>query len=83
MTLKKFFGLATIVGIFTLLVMGYLAYASFIKLEQVKVIKAAKDYEPKPYLMCTAAMTPAKHNITGARYTFPNGCIPKGWTIES
>jgi uncharacterized membrane protein YukC len=85
MTLKKFFGLVTIVGILGMLVTGYLAYASYIKLEQARAIESAKDYKSKPYDMCNSGVqitVDAIHVKTGAKYTFPNRCMPSGWKAD-
>lgn len=37
-------------------------------------------YEPSG--VCTAALAPAYHKLTGLRHTFSNGCIPPGWERE-
>lgn len=46
---------------------------------QAHVLEEARNYTPPADTMCTMAMTPAVHTQTGARYTFPSGCIPDGW----
>ena len=82
MNLKKYFGIAALIGFTILLLTGYLAYASYNKLEQAKAIEDAKEYKPQPYdecLMGVQVTVDAIHEKTGAHYTFPNGCMPDGW----
>jgi hypothetical protein len=32
--------------------------------------------------VCTMALVPATHTKTGAKYTFPNGCLAPGWVVD-
>ncbi len=45
---------------------------------QEQAIEEAKNYRPEGN--CTQAEVPAVHEETGARYTFPTGCIAPGWS---
>lgn len=45
---------------------------------QEQAIIDAKNYRPEGN--CTQAEVPAVHDKTGARYTFPTGCIAPGWS---
>ena len=45
-----------------------------------EALEQARNYRPKTN--CTTVMTPAIHIETGARYTFPSGCLPNGWVAE-
>jgi hypothetical protein len=46
-----------------------------------EAIGQAKEYQPEED--CIAALTPAVHKDTGAKYTFPSGCIAPGWEPEN
>ncbi len=45
---------------------------------QEQAIEEAKNYQSEGN--CTQAEVPAIHEKTGARYTFPTGCIAPGWS---
>ncbi len=42
-----------------------------------EALKQAREYSTDK--SCTLAVVPAKHTATGAKYTFPSGCLPEGW----
>ncbi len=44
---------------------------------QEEAVRQAQEYKPKTG--CTQALVPAIHEVTGARYTFPSGCLAPGW----
>ena len=48
---------------------------------QTEAIEQARDYKPEG-MLCGAVLTPAVHQATGARYTFPDSCIAPGWEAE-
>lgn len=45
--------------------------------QKERAIQRAMNYQPDG--MCTQALVPAVHTDTGARYTFPSGCLAPGW----
>lgn len=47
-----------------------------------EAIEAAKNYKNGPNELCTGALVPAVHEQTGAKYTFPSGCLAPGWQAE-
>ncbi len=48
---------------------------------RARAIREAKSYSPTGNAAnCTQSDTLAKHNESGALYTFPNGCLPPGWS---
>lgn len=47
---------------------------------QAQAIEQAKQYRPEG--VCAMVLTPAVHTATGAKYTFPSGCLPAGWESE-
>lgn len=49
---------------------------------QTEAIRQAQLYETPKGVLCTQAMVPAVHTATGAKYTFPNGCLAPGWEPE-
>lgn len=44
---------------------------------QEQALQQAREYRPKGG--CGAAITPAIHTSTGAKYDFPSTCLPDGW----
>ena len=48
--------------------------------DQAEAIEQAKAYRTDQ--ACTDALTPATHSATGARYTFPSGCLAPGWVAD-
>ena len=47
---------------------------------QARAIRQAKNYTPTGNeAKCTQSVTPAIHTKSGAKYTFPDGCLPPGW----
>lgn len=46
-------------------------------LTKEQAILQAQEYQS--YENCTYALVDAVHTETGARYTFPNGCLAPGW----
>lgn len=44
---------------------------------QEEAIKQAQEYKPEG--ACLTVLTGATHTATGARYIFPNSCLPDGW----
>jgi len=47
---------------------------------KAEAIRWAQQYHPSGG--CTQALVPAVHKATGAKYTFPNGCLAPGWVAE-
>ncbi|HSW66254.1 MAG TPA: hypothetical protein VLI54_03905 [Bacillota bacterium] len=47
---------------------------------QQEAIRQARAYKPEGF--CTQSLVPAVHRATGARYTFPSGCLAPGWEAE-
>lgn len=47
-----------------------------------EAIDQAKEYSPGPDEACTMALVPAVHTKTGAKHTFPNGCLAPGWVAD-
>ncbi len=47
---------------------------------QEQALQQAREYKPKG--VCGAAVTPAIHTSTGARYDFSSTCLPEGWEPE-
>ncbi len=43
-------------------------------------LKQAQQYQPTE--ACTDALVPAEHKASGAKFTFPSGCLPPGWEPE-
>ena len=44
-----------------------------------QAIRKAQQYQPSGDIACIQALTSAVHKATGAKYTFPTGCLPPGW----
>lgn len=48
---------------------------------RARAIREAKKYSPVGNAAhCTQSVTPAKHTESGALFTFPDGCLPPGWS---
>ena len=71
------------IGVAVLVVVaGALLYVSFKEDQSPRItaeeaVKQAQSYVPEG--LCTLALVDAVHKETGARYTFPNGCLAPGW----
>jgi hypothetical protein len=49
---------------------------------RARAIRDAKGYSPTGNAAhCTQSITPAKHAESGALFTFPDGCLPPGWSV--
>lgn len=48
--------------------------------DQREAIRQAEAYQPQG--VCTMALTPAIHLASGAKYTFPSGCLAPGWQAQ-
>lgn len=48
-----------------------------------KAIDQAKTFVPSSGKLCTQTITVAIHTETGAKYTFPSGCLPEGWKVTT
>lgn len=46
---------------------------------QARAIEEAESWSPPPDQFCTMVLTDAVHTETGAKYTFPSGCLSPGW----
>ena len=71
--LKIFFGI-----LFFIIACG-LAVLAYLLLNQAKSIESAKKFKPASYQICAEVLTRAVDIKTGAKYTFPNSCLPDGW----
>ncbi len=52
-----------------------------LEITQEEAIRQAEAFEPDG--ICAQVLTPAVHEETKARYTFPNSCMPGGWQPEN
>jgi amino acid permease len=80
MTRKRSILIITIVAIFGGGVYYLLQIGDNTPRTQEQAIEQAQEYRPKG--VCTMALVPAVHEATGARYTFPSGCLAPGWKPE-
>lgn len=49
---------------------------------QQKAISEALQYRSSIPGTCATVLTDAVHTKTGAKYTFPDSCLPPGWEAE-
>ena len=71
--------LKIVFGVLLFIIAGGLAILAYILLNQTKAIESAKNYQPASYKICAEVLTRAVDIKTGAKYTFPNSCLPDGW----
>ncbi len=68
--------------VIVLLIVGFFAWEKLRREPQTREEAVRQAQEYKPDTACIQVSTPAVHTTTGARYTFPTGCLAPGWERE-
>lgn len=72
--------LAVVLGIAVISCLAILGYIRSPHAQKRAIDSAVKWQQTADApLDCSAVLTPAEHTLTGAKYTFNDGCLPPGW----